>query len=77
MPNKRKAFKFYCKFMLVACEASEFKIPVEFPDGSIREVYFKVKDAPRLSLVEDPSPGSSLSPCDASPGEIQPRQKHR
>lgn len=70
MSNNRRAFRFYCQFMLIACEANEFKIPIEFPDGSIREVYFKVEMIRRLALLEDSNRESSSS-C-ASGSELLP-----
>lgn len=74
MGNNRRAFKFYCQFMLIACEANEFKIPIEFPDGSIREVYFKVEMIRRLVVLEDPIRDSS-SPCASGSGLLPLRRK--
>lgn len=60
MPNKKRGFFFYLKFMLIAAEAEEFTMLVEFPDGSVREVYFKTKLVePRLKLVKSDSSSSS------------------
>lgn len=69
----QKAFRFYIQFMLLACEAEEFTLTVEFPDGSRREVYFKKAPDRQLSLLklDSSSPHSRSSLL----GALRPRQK--
>jgi hypothetical protein len=61
--NLKRAFHFYCQLVFYSEIREEFSIPMEFPDGSVKEVKLRIvpqEDSNRdASLNHGPSSASS------------------
>jgi hypothetical protein len=68
--NLKRAFRFYCQLVFYSEIREEFSIPMEFPDGSTKEVKLRIVPMPTPTL--DASSDPALA---SSPGVLQLRRK--